>query len=501
MNVQLLYRDRDVNKAAAPVWNEKELLADLQLLPLLEAMAAGDEFVLSVCQRILLTSVPSDIDTILYRQAALQDCWNNRGLVEQLYALAVEGLAIRRQHLFGIFSDYPSAILSGSAQMLELYAVHLKKLRNFAAVYQHLFMSKGFTRLFQMLEKELDEAYLEEITAELKCLHLRGGLLASAMIGPGMKSAYFRLHRYGGKSIPWYWCLFGMKPDYYTFRVHPRDESGIRALSQLRDRVIDGAASDLAQSCDHIVTFFENLRYELAFYLGGVNLRTVLDKLGMPVCFGEPALEMGQMEYHALYDPCLALEQQRRVVASDVSASGRKPVMITGANQGGKSTFLRSLGVAQLMLQAGLFVPASAARASLCASLLTHFKREEDRELKSGKLDEELHRMSIIVSKLTRGSMVLFNESFASTNEKEGAEIGRQIIKALTEHAVQVFFVTHLYELARAVEQGWKQDALFLQAERLADQSRSFRIIEAAPLRTSYAMDLYDKIFDHVKTE
>ena len=68
--------------------------------------------------------------------------------------------------------------------------------------------------------------------------------------------------------------------------------------------------------------------------------------------------------------------------------------------------------------------------------------------MKSGKLDEELSRMSGIVNHITPNSMVLFNESFAATNEREGSEIARQIISALLEKHVKVFFVTHLYEFA-----------------------------------------------------
>jgi DNA mismatch repair ATPase MutS len=66
----------------------------------------------------------------------------------------------------------------------------------------------------------------------------------------------------------------------------------------------------------------------------------------------------------------------------------------------------------------------------------------------SGKFDEELGRMSEIVDAITPNSIVLFNESFAATNEREGSEIARQIVNALLEKQVKVFYVTHLYELA-----------------------------------------------------
>jgi DNA mismatch repair ATPase MutS len=169
--------------------------------------------------------------------------------------------------------------------------------------------------------------------------------------------------------------------------------------------------------------------------------------------------------------------------------------MITGANRGGKSTFLRSVGQAQLMMQCGMFVAAGAYRASPCAGLFTHFKREEDSSMRSGKLDEELGRMSEIVNAARPGSMVLANESFASTNEREGSEIARQIVRALTESGVRVLYVTHLYDLAHSFFVQNLDSALFLRAEREEDARRTFKVVEAEPLPTSYGEDLYKQIF------
>ena len=132
-----------------------------------------------------------------------------------------------------------------------------------------------------------------------------------------------------------------------------------------------------------------------------------------------------------------------------MAADGKRLVMITGANQGGKSTFLRSLGLAQLMMQAGMFVAAESFTASVSTGIFTHFKREEDATMERGKLDEELGRMSEIAGQIRPGCLLLCNESFASTNEREGSEIARQVIRALTEAGIRVVFVTHLYDLAQ----------------------------------------------------
>lgn len=217
----------------------------------------------------------------------------------------------------------------------------------------------------------------------------------------------------------------------------------------------------LAQSNDHILGFFNVLRTELAFYIGCLNLYEQLSQMGEPVCFPLPVASYERKSsFKELYDVCLALTMKQKIVGNDLNADNKDLVIITGANQGGKSTFLRSIGLAQLMMQCGMFVPAESFCANICDGLFTHYKRKEGATMKSGKLDEELSRMSDIVDHITPNSIVLFNESFAATNEREGSEIARQIICALLEKRIKVFFVTHLYEFAKICITGYSEQTI-----------------------------------------
>jgi DNA mismatch repair ATPase MutS len=103
--------------------------------------------------------------------------------------------------------------------------------------------------------------------------------------------------------------------------------------------------------------------------------------------------------------------------------------------------------------------------------------------------------MSDIVDKLTSNSMLLLNESFAATNEREGSQIARQIICALLEKRIRIFFVTHLYECARGFHDRKLDNSLFLRAERKADGVRTFKLVAGEPLQTSYGEDLYKRIW------
>jgi len=252
----------------------------------------------------------------------------------------------------------------------------------------------------------------------------------------------------------------------------------------------------IAQSTDHILSFFALLRTELAFYIGCLNLHNTLVAKAEPVCFPEPVRrEDHRLSFEGLYDVCLTLNVEQRVVGNDANADGKDLMIITGANQGGKSTLLRAIGLAQLMMQCGMFVSARSFRSNVCNAIFTHYKREEDASMKSGKLDEELKRMSEIVDRLVPSSILLFNESFAATNEREGSEIARQIVRALSERRIKVFYVTHLHDFAHSFYDRNMDNAIFLRAERKENGARTFKLFEGEPLETSFGEDLYQKIF------
>ncbi len=191
----------------------------------------------------------------------------------------------------------------------------------------------------------------------------------------------------------------------------------------------------------------------------------------------------------------LGYSLNKAVVGNDVDGNDKGLVIITGANQGGKSTFLRSVGLAQVMMQSGLFVGAEAFGANIVRGVFTHYKREEDTSMTSGKFDEELSRMNALADMLGSHALILFNELFASTNEREGSEIARQVVTALLDSGLKVFFVTHLFPFAHALEEMNLKSSLFLRAERREDGSRTFKLIEGKPLETSFGEDLYKRIF------
>lgn len=493
------YRRQEVDRnllLRALLWNGPSLVQDLELDTLLRAMAGDDEFVWAVAQQTILKGFDNDLDTVLYRQAVLSDCLRNPIVVRGLYDLMTGiGEEVRRQW-WSTSSEHPGSMLYGSVDLMETSLRVLRKLRIVAEESTVGFESEGFKLLFAMVKAELNEEYLDQIKSHLQELKFRRGALLSAELGENNEGTRYMLRKPHGKEPNWLDRLLGKGPLSYTFRLDPRDETGGRIVSDMRNRGIARVARALAQSADHVLGFFKTLRAELAFYVGCLNLHQQLSSIGVPTCLPIPR-QTGQRGYQlqGLSDVCLALTMKQRVVGNSANAEGKHLVIITGANQGGKSTFLRSVGLAQLMMQCGMFVSAESFSAGLTPALFTHYKREEDATMKSGKFDEELARMSDIVEHLVPDSLLLFNESFAATNDREGSDIATQIVRALLEKRMQVLYVTHLYEFARGFFEGADKGALFLRAERKEDGSRTFRLIEGKPLQTSYGEDLYREVF------
>jgi DNA mismatch repair ATPase MutS len=493
MKTHLLHHDQDFDFAATLPPNHEDLIQDLELATLLHAMAQGDKFLFDVSARVLLTPL-DDPTAIVRRQAILADCMAEPDIIREMYGIAVAALEDKR-HLWGYSSQYPSAILSGAIQQLEASVVRLKDLRKIADDHAERFHSDGLTALFRTLQRELDDEYFGAINSHLKQLRFRDGVLISAQLDRDNSGIGFVLRSAGDTKPTWKERL-GLGPrSTYSFTIPPRDEAGAQALSDLSGRGINLVANAAAQSADHISSFFTMLRAELGFYISCLNLRDRLVAKNEPLSFPQPSpWQPLRFSTVGLVDVCLALRTEKRVVGNDVDADGKSLVVITGANSGGKSTFLRSVGLAQLMMQCGMFVTAEAYQASVCEGIFTHFVREEDATMTSGRLDEELSRMSAIADQIRPRCLMLFNESFAATNEREGSEIGRQIVRALLEADIRVFFVTHQFDFAESFHKLQAATTLFLRAEREADGQRNYKLGVAEPLPTSFGEDLYYRL-------
>jgi len=491
MKTFLMHPDRDFD--AAPPQKPLCFAQDLELDVLLSAAAADDRYLYDVMAAACAGAWTNDVATIRYRQDILKDCLANPTVVRQFYAIAIEPFGRERSWDFNLYGRDPSMMVGSGVRVLQNCLGVLRRFRDACSAHAGCFTSQGFRQFFGTLARDLDDAYLEAAGTDLNNLTFRKGILLSAQVGDGGKGVGTMLRKPQPRDLSWLRAVLSPGARSFTLQLNPRDEAGAQAFGELKNRGVSLISDAIYQSAVHVVGFLVALRAELAFYIGCLNLKDHLDRIGESVTFPEACDSRRRFSCRNLRDVCLSLTMGRRAVGNDVDADSRPLVIITGANRGGKSTFLRSVGLAQLMLQCGLFVTADAFASSLHTGLFAHYKREEDRSMQSGKFDEELVRMSAIADRIRRGGLVLFNESFAATHEREGSEIARQIVLALLENDVTVFFVSHMYEFARLFLDDDR--VLFLRAERGEDGARSFRLREAKPLPKSFGVDIYQRIF------
>jgi DNA mismatch repair ATPase MutS len=373
----------------------------------------------------------------------------------------------------------------------------LHRIRRLADYHADQFDPDAFRTLFRTLADQLSDDYFEVVEDHLRRLKFRRGVQVSAGFGKGLKGSDYVLRRPAPGSDSWLNRLLPGRTPHYTIYLAPRDEAGANAMSELRDRGLAIAADALARSARHILDFFEMFLAKLAFYIGCLNLHERLREIGAPFAF--PDVEAGEqvaLGFRELYDVNLALSGGRRPIGNDLDADAKPLIVITGANQGGKTTFLRSFGVAEVMAQTRMLVAAQRFRTCLDGGGFSHFKPEEDAAMKSGKFDEELRRMSDIVDHLAPRSLILFNESFSATNEREGAEIARQIVSALLERGHRIAFVSHQFAFSHAMCERDPAASAFLRADRQEDGTRTFKPVEGEPLGASFGDDIRRELFE-----
>ncbi len=491
MRVRLLFRERNADLTAAPPEGTDELIADLDLAPVLEAMEP-DRDLDDLCPAVLFRPLV-DAGEIAWRQQVLADALADPALMLTLFDLA--GRALQSQRALWMYGGRSAdSLLTKARSGLEALLPLLRELARFAAERLTGVRSAALTELGERLVADLDAAYLDRVAELLRQLRFPDGMTTRVRVRPsGLLGTPELLPP---RAVSW-WAHRFARPGRVRFELPERDEAGAQALDNLRNDGLYDLASTVNRIHDQLVAFFTQLRGETGFYVGCLQLHDRLTRAGVAVCWPEAAASGDELDAEGLVNLSSVVRGGPRPVPNDLvpqpSVAPHLPLAIlTGANQGGKTTFLRSIGCAQLLLQAGLFVPAVPYRSSPAPGLHSHFRGAEQDDPGAGKLAEELGRMSRIVDRCRPGDLLLMNESFSSTDELQGTFIAAEIVDALLAHRVRVVLVTHFQRLA--VRYLHRPGVRFLRAERLPDGVRTHRLLPGAPEPTSHALDIFRQV-------
>lgn len=226
-----------------------------------------------------------------------------------------------------------------------------------------------------------------------------------------------------------------------------------RDLSRMIGRVATPVASFLRQYQRINTRSLAALAPDLAWYAGAAALFSRLRAEGCSFCLPDLAApEARQTVIGGAYSLDLALRRRNQSAAlpvpNDVDLVSNRPIaFITGPNSGGKTTYLRTVGQAHILAQAGLPIPGTYATISPANAILTHFAAQEHPQYDMGRLEEELQRLAEMVQHATPESLLLLNEPLTTTDYRSALLIGRDLVYGLRQLGARVIFVTHLHVL------------------------------------------------------
>lgn len=535
MKAYLLYAKKEwVN--TAHYYDYQSIVQDLGLNTLFQAAAKeiekedgrvkliqeADLFLADTMRQVMLVPLETEAE-IRYRQEILRDFLEDEALAGELYELSSEILLkwdkLGRKANAKAGDRGSVRNLITEIHVLQLFVDGLRRLKEILA--SHVLRAEGLLAFKERLSEEFSEAMEENMSRLLENLAFYANekehsanvsermvnkprIVLGCRIGEGLKLDGFKLEEISTevrKNRDPNGTL-GRMQDYWSTLTKDsvsvqKDISLAKDADYMEQQVVSYVLSCCMPFRLAFNGFFDQLHVQAAFYRGAVNLKHYMERFGVGSCFPTVGAQ-DSLRFSELREFVMAIEQRICPIGNTCDIEDKRLLIVTGANQGGKSTFLRSIGIAQIMMQCGLMVAAGEYQSGIFPSFFTHFTRREDSEMNSGRLDEELSRMSRIIDNLGKSPIVLLNESFATTTEKEGSVIAYDIIRALKEAGVRILTVTHLLSFAQRMYAESEQDACseveFLSAERLENGRRTFRMIQHAPELTSFGLDLYDEI-------
>ena len=293
----------------------------------------------------------------------------------------------------------------------------------------------------------------------------------------------------------------------------PLSDSLKKAVTSIMKKTVQDIQSVLTRYVNISGYSLSALTHEIIFYIRWAELVDKIKAKGIDMC--KPVIKSPEkrgFSARGIYNLKLAIKrvngEEFNIVANDIDFDDEngRIFILTGPNRGGKTTFTQAVGLAFLLAQNGIYTPCSACEVSPCDNIFTHFPADENDTVDLGRLGEESKRLAEIFDIATSKSLMLLNESLATTNVSEGLFIAKDVVRAMRYLGVRSVFNTHMHDLAM------KLDVLNseIQGESLVESlvtgvdkgERSFKVYKSDPQGSSYARDIakkYGVTFEQIK--
>jgi len=233
---------------------------------------------------------------------------------------------------------------------------------------------------------------------------------------------------------------------------------------------------------------------EVQFYLTYLAHIAVLRQSGLPFCYPELTDSEKEILCHDAFDLALAWSlhiRQTPIVRNDVALSGPERILVvSGPNQGGKTTFARMVGQLHYLASLGCPVPGRTAQLFLCDRIFTHFEQEERSASLDGKLQDDLKRVHTILSQATSQSLIILNEIFTSTTLSDALTLGARVLDMIIARDALCVCVTFIEEWSRLSPQTVSLVSTVVPEDPTL---RTFRVVRRPADGRSYALSIAEK--------
>ncbi len=466
-------------------------LEDLQLDRLAAAMSFSDYYRLSPEE--LCSLFTDDAEVLRHRQAVFRDVLRFPELEDAMEALldSLDGWEGRSGARRGGADSFAVGFSLEDFGWLDSY---LKRLDAAWQAFSRIpTESEGFRALTALLDSIRTSPRFRDAEADFRTLC--DGFSAPAKLRLG--------YNLDGEMRPSRLKLLGMEP--WTGDKRKKGARRQMMLTQLAmemdamllQRVSAQASQDINAFVLRETAPLRGLRRDLIVCLSMKKYVKLLTDARLPCAFPTllPREEKG-FRAKGLYDPLLLLNGTEQVVSNDAEfRPGGEILFLTGANQGGKTVFLLSVGLCQALGQFGFPVPAAEAALSPAESILTIFAPNGQSYGRRGLLAEETGRIAEAMALVGEHSLLLFNEPLTSTGPEETKAISAEVIAVCVAAGARGLWVTHVHELAanrasleEALPWGSCLGSLRIVPEEAAGESRFTYLVERGePLGRSFA--------------